>query len=242
VTFATTVLADFDVRVVEHAAPAAVRTPVTLLLHGFNMRADDLAPFGASLGVPGIFLFPEGPLDLAARGLPGRAWWMIDIERRDHAMARGEERDLAHEYPPDLPAARARLEALVAAVRARWPDRPLLLGGFSQGAILSTDLALRASIRPDGLVLLSTGRVTAQRWDPLFSSLRDLPIFQSHGRNDRELSFAPAQGLRDRLVAAGALVTWIPFDGGHEISLPVLRQLKRFVRSFVATAPASPGT
>jgi phospholipase/carboxylesterase len=158
---------------------------------------------------------------------------MIDTARRDQAIARGELRDLAAEFPPGLASARAGLEALLDAVRGRWPGRPLLLGGFSQGAILSVDLALRTPSRPDGLVLLSSGRVTASEWKPLLPSLRGIPVFQSHGRDDRELSFVAAQALSDDLVAAGARVTWVPFAGGHEIPLQVLRQLKKFIRGFL---------
>ncbi|HVR60878.1 MAG TPA: hypothetical protein VMU50_03215 [Polyangia bacterium] len=209
-------------------APAA--RPVVVLLHGFSMMADDLAPFGASLGVSALFLFPEGPLDLAGRGVRGRAWWMIDTRRRAAAIARGDERDLRDEDPPGLPAARQRLAGVLSEARARWPTRPLFLGGFSQGAILSLDLVLRGHPSLAGLILLSGGRVTDAAWRASMDSARGVPIFQSHGRSDRELSFAAAADLASDLRAAGARHIFVPFDGGHEISLPVLRALKRFLR------------
>ncbi len=237
----TTSIAGLSVRVVDAAAGQAsgpAPPPVVVLLHGFSMTADDLAPFGASLGVPALFLFPEGPIDLAPHGLRGRAWWMIDVDRRDAAIARGDDRDLGDENPAGLPAANQRLATLLGEVRARWPGRALFLGGFSQGAILSLDLVLRnrpalpALSSLAGLILLSSGRVTAAAWAALMQgdNARGLPMFQSHGRLDRELSFAAAAALAADLAAAGARHTFVAFDGAHELPLPVLRALKRFLR------------
>jgi len=235
-------MAELDLRVVQPADPIAPQeSPVVLLLHGFSMRADDLAPFGASMGLPAVFVFPEGPIDLSGaglgrRGLGGRAWWMIDAAARDAAVARGDDRDLSAERPAGLGSARDGLIRLVEDVRRAWPERPLFLGGFSQGAILSLDMVVRTGFRPAGLILLSGARVDAAGLAPRLADpgvraiLRGLPVFQSHGRGDRELSFAAADVLRDELVTAGASLHWWPFDGGHEIPLPVLRELKKFIR------------
>jgi len=230
-------MAELDLRVVEPAELVAPPPPpVVVLLHGFSMRADDLAPFGASMGLPAVFVFPDGPIDLTARGLGGRAWWMIDVAARDAAIARGADRDLSTERPAGLGNAREGLVRLVEDVQRSWPDRPLFLGGFSQGAILTLDMVVRTAFRPAGLVLLSGARVDAATLSPRLAHLRGMPIFQSHGRGDRELSFAAADSLRNELVTAGAAVEWRPFDGGHEIPLPVLRELKKFIRRHARAA------
>jgi phospholipase/carboxylesterase len=225
-------LAGLHVQVVDALdVPAA---PVVILMHGYSMSADDLAPFGASMAMPAVFLFPDAPIDLGL-GQPGRrarAWWRIDTVARDAAIAAGIDRDLSEETPAGLPAARSRLVTLLDEVAVRWPGRPVFVGGFSQGAILSLDMVLRTARRPAGLVLLSGARVDAAGVRPLMNAgpLADLPVFQSHGRGDAELSFRAAEGLARELAAAGARLTWMPFDGGHEIPLPVLRGLKKFIR------------
>ena len=239
-------LAGLDVHVVDALDTAGA--PIVLLMHGFQMSADDLSPFGASLALPGVFLFPDAPIDLgvvpSGGPSPGavrraRAWWRIDTAARDAAIAAGIDRDLSDEKPAGLPDARARLMTLLDQVGARWPGRPLFLGGFSQGAILSLDLVVRTGRRPAGLVLLSGARVDAAGVRPLMipGRLSGLPVFHSHGRGDTELSFRAAERLSAELTAAGALVTWRPFDGGHEIPLPVLRELKKFIR--VNTVPGA---
>ncbi len=239
-------LLDFDLRVVEPTAPGGVPgAPVVVLLHGFSMRADDLAPFGASMGLPAVFVFPEGPIDLAlvprhpaSARLAGRAWWMIDVAARDLAIARGDDRDLAAQRPAGLGPAREGLSRLVGEVTRTWPGRPVFLGGFSQGAILSLDLVLRGLFRPAGLVLLSGGRVEAGA-TPDLGHARGIPVFQSHGTKDRELSFAAASTLSNDLVTAGADASWWPFEGGHEIPLPILRELKKFIRKHAETPKTS---
>ena len=225
---------------VEAVPPDGARdAPVIVLLHGFSMRADDLSPFGSSLGLEASFVFPEGPRDLLSEGLGGRAWWSIDTARRDADVARGVERDLSPEDPAGLPAARETLLMLLDEVGRRWSGRPLFLGGFSQGAILSLDVVLRARPALSGLILLSGARITADAWAPLFGAVRGLDVFQSHGRRDRELSYTAAASLAADLADSGARVTWRPFDGGHEIPLVVFRELKKFIRQRLAERESS---
>jgi phospholipase/carboxylesterase len=233
-------MAGFDLRLVEVGSDLDTQTgPIVVLLHGFSMCADDLVPFGASLGLPGLFVFPEGPIDLSPRPRekPARAWWHIDAAGRSAALTAGHARDLADQSPAGLPAARTAVLRLIDEIGSQWPGRPLFIGGFSQGAILSLDVAMHIKSPLAGLVMLSGGRVTAGDWASGFHRLKDLPILQSHGRQDRDLSFEAAQALGDDLTAAGADITWCPFDGGHEIPLAAWRELKRFIRRYAAREP-----
>src|SRR5690242_2185722 len=118
-------------------------SPLVVLLHGFSGRVDDLAPFARALGVPGRFVVPHGILDMASYGLPGRAWWPIDVPEREAAIARGEPRDLSALVPEGLAEARCALGEMLEELRRESPGSPIVLGGFSQGGMLSCDLALR---------------------------------------------------------------------------------------------------
>lgn len=212
---------------------------VVILLHGFTMTPRDLSPFAHAMRHPAWFLFPEGPLE-ATPG--GRAWWHIDAARREEALTHGP-RDFAEQHPPDLPLARHRLADLIAALAPRIGSRPLFLGGFSQGAMLSCDTVLRTTFPLAGLVLLSGSRIAWSEQEPLFASaqerLRGLPTFVSHGRTDADLSFASGSALKDALVAAGAAVTWLPFEQGHEIPLVVWRTLRKMLVASLACRESS---
>lgn len=208
--------------------------PVIVLLHGYDGFPSDLSPFAASLSLPARFIFPAGLVALDASDRGGRAWWRIDAAARAEAVARGERRDLSPTSPAGLPAARAALIALLDHVEGAYAPRALVVGGFSQGAILACDTALRTSRKLDGLVMMSGARVTATEWAPLLAGRRGLPTFVSHGRSDADLAFDVAETLASDLDRAGVVVTWLPFDGGHETPLVVLRALKRFLSARIA--------
>jgi phospholipase/carboxylesterase len=190
------------------------------MLHGRNMQASDLAPFGASLGIDAHFVFPDAPL--AAE--PGRTWWPVDSEAR---LREQGARDLFTMDPVGRNEARAMLGVLCNEVAA---GRRLALAGFSQGGMLAMDYVLHGG-RVDALALLSSTRIAFEEWQPLLTHLADLPVLVAHGRDDEELSFAAGERLRDAAQAGGAKVTWLPFDGGHGIPLPAWRGLRRFLAS-----------
>jgi predicted esterase len=203
---------------------AASARAVVVLLHGYAMRPEDLEPFARSLKLPALFYFPRGP----RRVEPDlQCWWPIDEERRARALAVGP-RDLHEEFPPGREAARAALNAALDAVRAEAPGLPLVLGGFSQGGMLSCDTVLQGR-RVSGLVLLSASRLALADWLPRASALAGLPVLVSHGSEDPDLAFSAGEALRDFCRNSGAQVTWQSFDGGHEIPLVVWRALRRFL-------------
>jgi len=235
-------IAGLPTTVIGDGATAAL---VVVLLHGFAMEPTDLSPFAHSLGVPGLFLFPRAPLTASMQpGVPqGRTWWPTDPVARARALAAGA-RDFFADHPTGLLEARATLtrflDAAAAVIEPQARERPLIVGGFSQGGMLACDMFLRAPRAVAGLALLSSSRIAFDDWRPLLErrpdALRALPVFVSHGRADGDLAFAAGEGLRDCLASAGAAVTWVPFDGGHEVPLVVWRRLRNFMLSVGAGA------
>jgi phospholipase/carboxylesterase len=205
---------------------------VVVLLHGFMGLPDDLAPFSRSMGIPARFVFPQGIVDLAERGLRGRAWWPIDVDARNAATG---PRDLSGFVPGGLDQARAHLDAVLEEIVSSGPVDTLIVGGFSQGAMLACDLALRSSRRIDGLAMFSGARIAEALWRPRYPERSGLRTFVSHGRSDADLSFAVAESFQRELGEAGWDVTWVPFDGGHEIPMIAWRSFKRWL-----TAAARP--
>jgi phospholipase/carboxylesterase len=196
-----------------------------VLLHGYAMRPADLAPFAHSLGVPAFFLFPQGLLSSPGGGF---AWWGVDEEAREAAIAAGA-RDLTNEYPQGLAAARLQLGRFVDAVATDYGPLRLVIGGFSQGGMLALDWVLRGARPADGLILLSSSRLASEDWLPQRNRLQNLPIFVSHGTKDADLAYAAGEHLRDFVLESEARLTWVPFEGGHEIPLIVWRALRKFL-------------
>jgi phospholipase/carboxylesterase len=216
-----TKLGDLDVRITGGTDREGAGTgPVVVLLHGFGAPGDDLVSLWRTLAAPRgtRFVFPEAPLDLGPRYMGGRAWWPIDLEERMRRHALGEPPDLT-QVPEGLAASRAKMLGLLGEVQRTLQPAPgkLVLGGFSQGAMLALDVALHSSEPLAGLVVLSGTQIAANEWATRFEARRGLPVFMSHGRSDEILPFALSEGLRDTLIAHGLRVEWVPFQGGHGI-------------------------
>lgn len=208
--------------------------PLVVLAHGFGAPGDDLVPLARVTKAPKgtRWVFPWAPIKLDPRlAGDGRAWWEIDMMALQLAMMRGRPRDFLGEEPAGLAAARAKMVALLEALPARFGVglERVVLGGFSQGAMLSMDVALRTKLPLAGVALLSGTFLCEGVWRPAMSDRAGMRVFQSHGRQDPILPFALAEQLRDALTGAGASVKWVQFNGGHEIPGPVLDGLGDFV-------------
>ncbi|HID22950.1 MAG TPA: phospholipase, partial [Planctomycetaceae bacterium] len=218
-----------------------------VLCHGFGAPGTDLVSLAPDLILlePGLadgvrFVFPAGPLRLDEVGLAGgRAWWMIDLNRLNAAMERGEVLDLRRETPDGLPEARRQLMELVGTVCVRMKVGPsqIVLGGFSQGAMLATDVTLRLDDAPAALCIWSGTLLCEDDWRRLAPRRRGLRVLQSHGRSDPLLPFAAAESLRDLLEGAGLEIEFLPFAGFHEIPREALRRFADLLQHRLAACP-----
>jgi phospholipase/carboxylesterase len=209
--------------------------PVVVLMHGFGAPGTDLVPLWRELAVPHAvrFVFPEAPLEL---GFGGRAWWNLDMARlQDRFEKSGAERLIA-EIPEGIEASRDAVLGLLDALERDFSATPetLVLGGFSQGAMLATDTVLRSERKFAALAVLSGTLIAHDEWLPLMPARRGLPVLQSHGRADPVLPFALAERLRDELGAAGLPVEFVPFNGGHAIPGAALEGLAKLISKVAA--------
>jgi phospholipase/carboxylesterase len=211
--------------------------PLVILLHGFGAPGDDLVSLADVLHVPAgtRFVIPEGPLSLSFGPRDARAWWLIDMARIAADQAAGRIRDLSNEIPKGLAPARETMLAFRKEIEQTFgaDPRKTVLGGFSQGAMLSCDLMLRTAQPYAGLIQLSGTLLATQEWTPLLQKRKGLPVFQSHGMQDELLPYVGAEKLRDTLTHAGLSVEWHSFRGGHEIPRAVLQRLGPFITKVV---------
>jgi phospholipase/carboxylesterase len=211
--------------------------PITVvLLHGFGAPGDDLVALAQYIDAPARFVFPAAPIELGGLYGDSRAWWHLDLVKLEEELRTGAIRDRRGEVPEGLPAARTQLARLLDQLQARFAiaDDELVLGGFSQGAMLSLDVALHRDKLPAGLVVMSGTLLAESEWKPRMKRLAGVPVIQSHGRNDMLLPFSIAELLRDQLRGAGAKVEWTQFVGGHEIPPIVLDGIATLVRALGA--------
>jgi phospholipase/carboxylesterase len=233
---------ELDVHVVQ--AEAGARPPLLVVFcHGYGASGEDLVPFVPELLErerrlgPVRFAFPAGPLSMGpADWGDARAWWPLDWMKLSTLARTPQGREVLRDEVPDgLTSARRKLQGCIEALLAGTglgPER-VVLGGFSQGAMLATDLALSWDQRPAALVPLSSVLLARERWRALAPRRAGLPVVQSHGRQDMILPFSEGEALRDFLTAAGLVVDFIPFDGPHTVHPDALDRVARLLGSFL---------
>ena len=209
---------------IEWSAGDGPAEATVVLLHGFGAPGDDLASLAPALagGRTSRFVFPAAPLtppDMAGWG--GRAWWPLRMSEMLQQLSTGRFEQLFDAAPPGVDDARSALARCLDAVPVHGP---LVLGGFSQGAMLAADAAMSGGWEAAGLVLLSGAPIDSAKWGKASG-----PAFVSHGRLDEVLPFACGEALRDRLTAAGRSVQFEPFDAGHTIPAAVVASLKAWL-------------
>ncbi|NMO22622.1 phospholipase [Pyxidicoccus fallax] len=233
----TTRLGELDCNVVDALAEGEAPQLAVVLCHGFGAPATDLvylAPelmsLDAALAERVRFVFPGAPLTLAEWGMPhGRAWFHLP-----EAVMLRQMRDwdvFAREVPPGMPAARRAVMSVVEALSTsmKLPYGRIVLGGFSQGGMVTTDVALRLEEAPGGLCILSGTLTSEPEWRQKASARKGLPVFQAHGRYDDVLPFSAAERLRDVLTGSGLSVDFLPFDGPHTIAPEEMERLATFL-------------
>lgn len=198
---------------------------MVVLCHGFGAPGEDLVPLAAEYvrSRPPLeehvqFVFPAAPL--AIPEVPGgRAWWPIDMLELQSAAIEGRFRDLRQSLPPQLPDARNRMFKLIDLLQEETgvPLSRFVLGGFSQGAMLATDVTLRLPEAPGALIIHSGTLLAEPEWKALAPRRAGLQVLQTHGTFDPLLPFESAIWLRDLLMQAGLKVSFYSFPGIHTI-------------------------
>jgi phospholipase/carboxylesterase len=202
-----------------------------VLFHGYGADAYDLASLSEAVsGVSGLnWIFPQGPLQVPiGPNWSGRAWFPIDIAALENAIQSGTTRALAQRRPQGLDRARALAFDMID--QLPFAKSKIIVGGFSQGAMLATELALHAADRFAGLILLSGSMLDEPNWKKAAHNHPPLPFFQSHGIRDQVLPLELAQPVSEMLQEAGWQGSLYEFSGGHEIPNNVLQQMGSFIR------------
>jgi phospholipase/carboxylesterase len=232
-----TKLGELDCQVVDALPEGTAPGLAIVLCHGYGAPATDLVPLAPELMAlkPELarqarFVFPAAPLSLMELGMPAsRAWFHLPME-----VLTGRQRDweaFSHAVPEGLPAARRAIMSTVSALSAttNLPYGRIVLGGFSQGGMVTTDVSLRLEEPPAGLCILSGTLIAREEWKTRAAGRKGMPVFQGHGRYDDILPFQAAERLHGLLTEAGLGVEFVPFDGPHTIAPEELKRLAGFL-------------
>ena len=197
--------------------PAGEPAGAIVLLHGRGTDQYDLEPLIGVLDPRRRLLgvTPRAPLTLP----PGGAHWYISrrVGFPDPATFRSTY-DLTGGW----------LDALLAE-HGLGHDR-LVLGGFSQGTVMSYAVGLGAGRpRPAGIVALSGFMPTVDGFSLDLQGLERYPVAIGHGTNDPVIGVEWGRQARDALVSAGADVTYREYPLAHAVDPRYLAELAGWV-------------
>lgn len=209
---------------------------IVVMLHGFGATAQDLVPLAAEIGLFRRWWFPQAPYPITVMGMRyGQAWFPRDETAMETAVYGSYFTNLRSLEPRGLTESAREIALLLD--ESRIPPESVVLGGFSQGAMVSAEYA-RLCLHegrplPRALVLLSGALIGERLWRDGASPRPDasrrataVPVFQSHGRSDTVLPYTEGEALREILEQTGFSVRFLPFEGGHEIPGSVVTEVR----------------
>lgn len=197
--------------------------PSLVLLHGYGSRAEDWLQFESKLSLPGNSQLHYLQAPLRGPWSGRRGWWWLNLN--GHVPPGETFADYSTIHPPGIQVAAKLVRDYLEDVK-----EPIVLGGFSQGAMTSAEVAFHSNQELAGLILLSGTTVDEEGWAEHFAGHRHMPIFIAHGRRDSVLPFERMERFQARLKAFGLNVTWLPFDGDHGIPDEVIAGMNAFIR------------
>ena len=208
--------------------PAASEPAGALVLfHGRGTSEHDLWPLLDALDPERrlVGIAPRGPLSLP----PGGAHWYV-------------VREVGFPDPETFHAAFSRtaawLDGLVEATGV--PPARTVLGGFSQGAVMSYALGLaRGRPAPAGMLALSGFVPTVEGLELALPERRGLPVAIAHGAYDPVIGVRFGHEARDRLQAAGLAVAYHESPIAHAVDPELLPALGAWVAETLAAAPGA---
>lgn len=178
-----------------------------ILLHGRGDSAQGILDLARVL--------PKENMAYLAPQAAGHSWYpygfMADIEQNE----------------PYLSSALALIETTVqSVVDAGIPTEKLIIGGFSQGACLSSEFIARHPAKYGGLLAFSGGLIGPAGQLPDYAgNLQETPVFMGCSDVDAHIPLARVEETAEILTNLGANVTkWIFPGMGHTINSDEIKE------------------
>ena len=195
-----------------------------VLLHGRGVDENDLFPL-LDLLDPDRRLTaftPRAPIRLP--GQPGNHWYVVER--------------VGYPHRESFDATYALLGSWLQAVEADTgvPPERTVIGGFSQGGVMSYALGLGPGRpRPAAILALSCFVPQVEGWTPDFEGREGLPVYHAHGTADPIIGVEFGRAARE-VLEGNVDLTYREHPGGHTIDPRAFDEMRELVGTAVSTA------
>ena len=191
--------------------------PVVILMHGYGSSMSDLAALCPIIDRKGyLYVCPNAPIRIdVGPGMEGYSW-----------MPLGDEGWLTDDV-----GAEEKLDEMFEEIKDRYKvgSRRVILGGFSQGGMMSYWWGLRNHDLFGGLIALSSRVPDPGSLKERLPSKHDQSIFVAHGTEDTMISVDNARDSVRFLEMEGYKPEYKEYAMGHQITEQVLEDLVSWI-------------
>ena len=206
----------------------ARKYPMIILLHGFGAHMGDLASLAPAIDANGyVYIFPNAPIPFEiGPGATGYGWTYP--RRIPQELRRADDVDSVVDM----------LATLVDEVTEHYATEPgeIILGGFSQGGMMTYRYGLPNPGKFKGLVALSAVVPEEDTMRERLPADRSQPIFVAHGTADMVIEVQMARDTREFLLAEGYAPVYHEYPMAHEISQQTLTDLAAWIKNTLPPA------
>ena len=193
--------------------------PLIILLHGYGSNMSDLAGLTPAIGrTEYLYVCPNAPMPFdLGMGQAGYAW----------ANFYGDS------YAQEALASEDKFLDFLEEVEARFLVRhdQLILGGFSQGGMMTYQMGLPRPEKFAGLFALSAMVKEPDIIHPRLPDRRDQPVFVAHGTSDTIATIQAGRESIDLLREWGYSPEYHEYEGmAHEIKQEVIDDFARWLK------------
>ena len=182
------------------------------LLHGLGSDEQDMFGLAHELDPRFTVICLRAPKSYG----PGYSWFPIEWTPTGISMKDEDAEKSLEMLADELPSER---------------DGIVLVGGFSQGSMMSSGILSKHSELIDGAVLLS-GRIIPSFFVNPPEALVEIPVFIAHGELDEVLTFDQGTALKEQVSGISSNVEWHAYRMGHTVSLEEIRDLNVWLGQF----------
>jgi phospholipase/carboxylesterase len=163
-------------------------------------------------------------------GLPpgGRHWYVVERVGFPHAETFGRS----------YAALTEAVDGMLAERGIDWSQT--IVGGFSQGTVMSYALGLGAGRPLPAAILANSGFIPeVEGWSADLASRTEMPTFIHHGAADPVITVDFGRAAAERLRAAGLEPIYRETAAGHWLPPEIVAELGAFVGEVIAAGPAA---